>query len=241
MGRLTKLPNPENALANFHVRPDRIIRGREVKELKEADFGEVMKTIATGKGDLRGIYDQKPAPLAPLVRPKRILKPTELAKRFFCPAFVQKPYMKEPLEKRRQFEVLAQAGRIQAIVHMARMGYHLVEPEKHSGDFNGTVDFIFEDASQQRMKVEAKSSKNLRPWDIIQCMLYGQPGDKIAISTLSEFLEPEDWLVEMVNSVARDFARFCEELPEVAAGTHMPYRGLCERCAKSECVYKKRN
>jgi hypothetical protein len=220
--------------------------------MKEAkDLGEVWKTITAGKGDLRDIYDQKPILLPPLPPPrhhittlpppKRILKPSELAKKLFCPAFVQKPYMKEPLEKRRQFEVLAQTGRIQAVVRMGKMGYHLVEPEQPSGEFNGTVDFIFENATQQRMKVEAKSSKSLRPWDIVQCILYGEPGDKIAISSLSEFLEPEDWLVEMVNSTARDFAHFYEESPDVAAGTHMPYRGLCERCANSECLYKKHN
>jgi hypothetical protein len=212
-----------------------------VKEVKERDFGEVMKTIMEGKGDLRDIYNQKPVPLPPLPRSKRLLKPSELAKKLFCPAFVQKPYMKEPLEKRRQFEVLAQTGRIQAVVRMAKMGYHLVEPEQPSGEFNGTVDFVFENVAQQRMKVEAKSSKSLRPWDIVQCILYGERGDKIAISSLNEFLEPEDWLVEMVNSAARDFAHFYEESPDVAAGTHMPYRGLCERCANSECGYKKHN
>jgi hypothetical protein len=200
-----------------------------------------MKTIMEGKGDLRDIYNQKPVPLPPLPRPKRILKPSELAKKLFCPAFVQKPYTKEPLEKRRQFEVLAQTGRIQAVVRMWKMGYHLLEPERPSGEFNGTVDFVFENAAQQRMKVEAKSSKSLRPWDIVQCILYGEPGDKIAISSLSEFLEPEDWLVEMVNSAARDFADLYEESPDIAAGTHMPYRGLCERCANSECLYKKHN
>jgi len=106
--------------------------------------------------------------------------------------------MNEPLEKRRQFEILAQTGRIKAVLQMAKMGYHLVEPEKPSGQFNGTVDFVFENAAQQRMKVEAKSSKNLRAWDIVQCILYGEPGDKIAISSQNEFLKPEDWLVEMI-------------------------------------------
>ena len=210
--------------------------------MKEArDFGEVMKTIMEGKGDLRDIYNQKPVPLPPLARPKRILKPSELAKKLFCPAFVQKPYTKEPLEKRRQFEVLAQTGRIQAVVRMAKMGYHLVEPEQPSGEFNGTVDFVFEDAAQHKMKVEAKSSKSLRPWDIVQCILYGEPGDKIAISSLNEFLEPEDWLVEMVNTAAQDFAHFYEESPDIAANTHMPYYGLCDRCTNSECPCKKYN
>lgn len=214
---------------------------QEVEEVKEArDFGEVMKRTTEGKGDLRDIYNQKVVPLPPLPPPraKRTLKPSELAKKLFCPAFAQKPYMKEPLGKRRQFEVLAQTGRIQAVVHMAKMGYHLVEPEKPSGQFKGTVDFVFENAIQQRMKVEAKSSKSLRPWDIVQCMLYAEPGDKIAISSLNEFLEPEDWLVEMVNTAAQDFAHFYEESPDVAAGTRMPYPGLCERCANSECLHK---
>jgi hypothetical protein len=210
-----------------------------VKEAK--DFGQVWKTIMEGKGDLQDIYNQKPVILPPLARPKRILKPSELAKKLFCPAFVQKPYEKEPLEKRRQFEVLAQTGRIQAVVRMARMGYHLVEPEKPSGQFNGTVDFVFKNAIGHTMKVEAKSSKTLRPWDIVQCILYRELGDKIAISSVNEFLEPEDWLVEMIHSAARDFVHFYEESPDVAAGTHMPYPGLCERCASSECPYKKHN
>jgi hypothetical protein len=215
---------------------------KQVKEVKERDFSEVMKTIMEGKGDLRDIYNQNPVPLPPPVLPKRILKPSELAKKLFCPAFVQKPYTKEPLEKRRQFELLAQAGRIQAVMRMARMGYHLVEPpEQPSGEFNGTVDFVFEDAAGHKMKVEAKSSRSLRPWDIVQGILYAEPEDKISISSLSEFLEPEDWLVEIVHSAARDFAHFYEEYPEVAAGTHMPYPGLCERCANSECLRKKHN
>jgi hypothetical protein len=204
-------------------------------------FGEVMNRIMEGKGDLRDIYNQKSVPLPPLVRPKHMLNPSELAKKLFCPAFIQKPYAKEPLEKRRQFEVLAQAGRIQAVVHMAKMGYHLVEPEKPSGQLKGKVDFVFENTAQQRMKVEAKSSKSLRPWDIVQCMLYAEPGDKIAISSLNEFLEPEDWLVEMVNTAVREFAHFYQESPRVAANTHMPYPGLCDRCVNSECPCKKHN
>jgi hypothetical protein len=209
--------------------------------LEERDFGEVWKTIMIGKGDLRGIYDKNPDTSAPLPRPKRMLKPSELAKKFFCPAFTQKLYLKEPLKKRRQFEVLAQAGRIQAVVHMAKIGYHLVEPEKPSGQFKGTVDFVFENAAQQRMKVEAKSSRSLRPWDIVQGILYAEPGDKIAISSLNEFLEPEEWLVEMVNTAAQDFAQFYEQSPDVATGTHMPYAGLCERCANAECSYRRHN
>jgi hypothetical protein len=213
-----------------------------VKQVKEArDLGEVMTRIMEGKGDLQDIYHQKPVPLPPLTRPKHMLKPSELAKKLFCPAFVQKPYVKEPLEKRRQYEVLAQTGRIHAVVRMAKMGYHLVQPERASGEFNGMVDFVFENATQEKVKVEAKSSKNLRPWDIVQCILYGEPGDKIAISSLDEFLEPEEWLAEMVHSTARDFVHFYEESPDVAAVTHMPYRGLCERCANSECPHKKRN
>jgi hypothetical protein len=212
----------------------------KVKQVKDADF-DVIRAVMEAKGDLRNIYNQEPVPLSPLPRPKHILKPSELAKKLFCPAFVQKPYTKEPLERPRQFEVLAQTGRIQAVVHMARKGYHLIGPEQSSGEFNGTVDFVFENTLQQRMKVEAKSSKSLRPWDIVQCILYGEPGDKIAISSLNEFLEPEEWLVEMVNSAARDFVRFYEESPDIATGTHMPYRGLCDRCANCECPYKKRD
>lgn len=204
--------------------------------MKEAkDFGEVMKTIMEGNGNLKDIYDAKPVKPT---QPKRMLKPSELAKKLFCPAFVQRPYLREPM-KRRQFDVLAQAGRIQAIMRMTKKGYRLVEPEKPSGQFNGRADFVFEDAAHQKIIVEAKSSRKLKPWDVVQCMLYKEAGDKVAISSLEEFLEPEDWLVDMINSTARGFADFYSESPEIAANIHLPYFGLCERCANTECPYKK--
>ena len=209
--------------------------------MKEAkDFGDVMRTIAEGKGDLRGIYDARlTASAVKPAQPKRMLKPSELAKKLFCPAFVQRPYLGEPLEKRRQFDLLAQAGRIQAIIRMTKKGYRLVEPEQTSGQFNGRADFVFEDATCRKMKVEAKSSKGLKPWDVVQCILYKESGDKVAISSLNEFLEPEDWLVETINSTAAAFADFYSEFPEIAANIHLPYFGLCERCANTECAYKK--
>jgi hypothetical protein len=213
----------------------------EVNRMKEYDFGQTLAFISEGKGDLREIYSQQPTKPKPLRRVLRILKPAELAKKLFCPAFVQAPYSKEPLEKRRQFDVLAQAGRIQAIIRMTKKGYRLLEPEQPSGQFNGRADFVFEDATHQKLKIEAKSSKTLKPWDVVQCILYKEAGDKVAISSLEEFLEPEDWLVDMINSTARDFADFYSESPEIAANIHLPYIGLCERCANTECPYKKHN
>ena len=210
--------------------------------MKEYDFGQTLAFISQGKGDLREMFKQQPDKTKPLKRvTKRTLKPAELAKKLFCPAFVQAPYSKEPLEKRRQFDVLAQAGRIQAIMRMIKKGYNLVEPEQPSGQFSGRADFVFENATRQRIKVEAKGSKTLKPWDVVQSILYKEAGDKIAISSLSEFLEPEDWLVEMINSTARDFADFYSESPEIAANIHLPYFGLCERCTNTECPYKKHN
>jgi hypothetical protein len=210
--------------------------------MKEYDFGQTWAFISQGKGDLREIYNQHPDKFtSPKKLPKRILKPAELAKKLFCPAFIQVPYSKEPLEKRRQFDVLAQAGRIQAIMRMTKKGYHLIEPEKPSGQFNGKADFVFEDATHQRMIVESKSCKKLKPWDIVQGILYKENDDKIAISSIEEFLEPEDWLVDMINSTARDFIDFYSDSPEIAANIHLPYFGLCERCANVECPYKKHN
>jgi hypothetical protein len=203
------------------------------------DFGQVMKTIMEGKGDLRNIYHYKPVPLPQFTRPKGVLKPSELAKKLFCPAFVQKPYMKEPLEKRRQFDVLAQTGRIKAIMRMTRNGYHFVETEKLSGGFSGRADFLFEDPYGHQMKVEAKSSNSLRPWDIVQCILYHEPGDMISISSLKEFLEPEDWLVERVKWIAEEFTQFYQEFPEKATQIHLPQPGLCEKCANSNCLHRK--
>jgi hypothetical protein len=204
------------------------------------EFGEVMKTIMEGNGDLRD-YNAKSASTAKPTQPKRRLKPSELAKKLFCPAFVQRPYLREPMEKRRQFDVLAQTGRIKAIMRMMRNGYHFVEPEKFSGQFSGKTDFLFEDPSGHQMKVEAKSSNSLRPWDIVQSILYHAPGDRVSISSLEEFLEPEEWLVERVKSIADEFVQFCMEFPEQAAQIQLPQPGLCERCANSQCPSGKPN
>jgi len=210
--------------------------------MKEYDLGQTLAFMNQRKGDLRQIYNQYPAkPEPPRRILKKILKPAELAKKLFCPAFVQVPYSQEPIEKRQQFEVLAQAGRIQAIMRMTRKGYRLLEPEKASGQFNGRADFVFEDANHQKMKVEAKSSRKLKPWDVVQSLLYKEASDKVAISSLEEFLEPEEWLVDMINSTARDFTDFYSQSPEVAANIHLPYYGLCEKCANNECPYKKHN
>jgi hypothetical protein len=206
-----------------------------VNEVKE--FAEVMKTIMEGKGDLKDMYNTKPKP----TQPKRILKPSELAKKLFCPAFVQRAYLKESIEKRRQFDVLAQTGRIKAIMRMTRNGYRFVEPENASGELSGRADFLFEDPSGQQMKVEAKSSNGLKPWDIVQCILYHAPGDRISISSLEEFVEPEEWLVERVKCIAEEFVQFYEEFPEQARQIHLPQSRLCERCANSKCPNRKPN
>ena len=205
------------------------------------EFGEVMKTIMEGNGDLRDIYNAKPVVSAKPTRPKRTLKPSELAKKLFCPAFVQRPYLREPMEKRRQFDVLAQIGRIKAIMHMTRNGYRFVGAERVSGRFGGVADFLFEDPDGHHMKVEAKSSNSLRLWDIVQCMLYHSRGDRISISSLNEFLEPEEWLLDRVKSIAEEFVQFYEEFPEETTQIHLPHPGLCERCANTECPCKKHN
>jgi hypothetical protein len=210
---------------------------KEVNGTKE--FGEVMKTIMEGKGDLSDIYSAKATKPVDAPRPRRMLRPSELAKKLFCPAFVQRPYLKESTEKRRQFDVLAQTGRIKAIMRMTRNGYHFVEPEKFSGQFSGRADFLFEDPYGHQMKVEAKSSNSLRPWDIVQCILYHEPGDMISISSLNEFLEPEEWLVERVKCIAEEFTQFYQEFPERVTQIHLPQLGLCEKCANSTCPYRK--
>jgi hypothetical protein len=207
-----------------------------VNEVKE--FGEVMKIIVEGKGNLSDIYSAKPSTPVEPTQPKWMLKPSALAKKLFCPAFVQRPYLRESKEKRQQFDVLAQAGRIKAIMRMTRNGYHFVEPEKLSGQFSGRADFLFEDPDGHRVKVEAKSSNDLRLWDIVQCILYHSPGDRISISSLDEFLEPEEWLVDRVKSIADEFVQFYEEFPEQATRVYLPQQGLCEKCANSKCPNK---
>jgi hypothetical protein len=205
------------------------------------EFGEVMKTIMEGTGDLSDIYSAKPTTPVDAPRPRWMLKPSELAKKLFCPAFLPRPYLKESTEKRRQLDVLAQTGRIKTIMRMTRNGYHFVEPEKLSGQFSGKADFLFEDPNGHQMKVEAKGSNDLRPWDIVQCILYHSPGDRISISSLNEFLEPEELLVDRVKSIAEEFVQFYGEFPEEEGRVYLPQPRLCEKCANSECPNKKHN
>ena len=63
--------------------------------MKEYNFRQTWALIGQGKGDLREIYNQQPdKPQPPRTVLKRILKPAELAKKLFCPAFVQAPILR---------------------------------------------------------------------------------------------------------------------------------------------------
>jgi hypothetical protein len=204
-------------------------------------FGEVMKTILDGKGDLRDIYNQNPAPLPERRGPSRKLTPSILCKKLFCPAFVPKPYSSESLEKRREYDVLAQMSLVKTILKMAKMGYRFVGSEVPSGKFNGRVDLVFQRSNEPETKVEVKSAKHLRPWDIVQGILYHDPSSKIAIASISEYLEPEDWLIESVQSAAKELDEFIQEFPAEASEIRLPHAKLCIKCANDKCPFKKPN
>jgi hypothetical protein len=200
-----------------------------------------MKTIVEGKGDLRDIYNQNHVPPTEPSRPNKALTPSVLCKKLFCPAFVQKPYSSEPLEKRREYDVLAQMSVVKTILRMTRMGYRFIESEVPSGKFNGRVDLVFQRPDEPETKVEVKSSKHLRPWDIVQGILYHEPSSKIAIASVNEFLEPEDWLIESVESAARELDKFIQEFPDEASKIRLPHAKLCIKCAETKCPFKKPN
>lgn len=205
------------------------------------EFGEVMKTILEGKGDLRDIYNQSPDPLPMPSKRKKTLTPSVLCKKMFCPAFAPKPYLTEPLEKRREYDVLARMSVVKTIVRMTKQGYGFVRSEAPSGEFNGRVDLVFQRPNGPETKVEVKSSKHLRPWDIVQGILYHEPGGKIAIASVNEYLEPEDWLIESVKSAATELNEFIRDSPEEAAKIRLPQAELCIKCADTKCPFKKPN
>jgi hypothetical protein len=209
-------------------------------EVKE--FGEVMKTILEGKGDLRDIYNQNPIPLPTTSRPKRKrMTPSVLCKKLFCPAFVPKPYSSEPLEKRQEYDVLARMSVVKTIVRMTKKGYRFVESEVPSGEFNGRVDLVFRRSDEPETRVEVKSAKHLRPWDIVQGILYHEPSSKIGIASINEYIEPEEWLIESVKSAAIELDEFIQEFPDEAAKIRLPHAKLCIKCADSKCPFKKPN
>ncbi len=202
------------------------------------DFGEVMKTITEGKGDLRDIYKQKPERPQ---QPNRMLAPAQLSKKLLCLAFTPKEYLREPVEKRQQFEILSRLSLTKTIIALSRKGYRLVETERSSGQFNGMIDLVFETGGGQMLKVEVKSSKNLKQPQILQSILYHEAGDKIAVASFNEILEPADWIIEPVKSVAMEVNKFLQEFPDQAAETYTPHKDLCPSCANMKCPFKKPN
>lgn len=202
------------------------------------EFGDVMKTIMEGKGDLRDIYKQKPDRPQ---RPNRMLPPSQLSKKLLCLAFNPKEYVREPFEKRQQFEILSRISLTKAIIALTRKGYRLAEVERRSGGFNGMVDLVFETKDGQMLKVEVKSSKNLKQPQILQSILYHETGDKIAVASFNEILEPADWLIEPVKTTATEVNQFLQEFPDQAAETYTPHKDLCPSCANMKCPIKRPN
>lgn len=204
------------------------------------DFCEVMKTITEGKGDLRDIYNQNPVPPPNPSRPRR-MTPSLFSKKLFCPAFIPKSYLSLPREKRQQFDVLSRLSVIRTVVRMTRIGYQFVGTEVPSGKFGGRVDLVFRGPNDEQTRVEVKGSKNLKPWDIVQGILYHEPDSKIAIASLNDLMEPEEWLIETVKSAALELDEFIQEFPEQAAEIWLPHPHLCEKCANNKCPFKKPN
>jgi hypothetical protein len=124
---------------------------------------------------------------------------------------------------------------------MTRMGYRLVGSEMPAGNFNGRVDLVFRRSNEPETKVEVKSAKHLRPWDIVQGILYHEPNSKIGIASTNEYLEPEEWLIESVQSAATDLNEFIRDFPEEAAKIRLPHAKLCTKCADTKCPFKKPN
>jgi len=168
-------------------------------------------------------------------RPKRLLTPSLLSKKLFCPAFVPKPYMAEPRELRQQFGILTRMSIIKTIMALTRKGYRFMQDEEPSGQFTGTVDLVFESPDGHPTKVEVKSSKFLKQLQIVQSILYHEIGDKIVVASFNEILEPCDWLIEPVKSTAAELNQFLQEYPQQATQIYIPHRDLCERCENAEC------
>jgi len=173
--------------------------------------------------------------------PKRLLSPSLLSKKLLCPGFVPKPYMQESKELRQQFSVLTRMSIIRTIMELTKKGYRFIQDEEPSGQFSGTVDLVFESPDGQPTKVEVKSSKSLKALQIVQSILYHERGDKILVASLNEILEPSDWLIEPVKTVAAELNQFLQEYPEQANRICVPHRDLCERCANPECSRGMRN
>jgi hypothetical protein len=204
-------------------------------------FDEVMRTICEGKGNLRDIYDQNSVPPTEPPRATERLTPSVLCKKLFCPAFVPKPYSCQPLEKRQEYDILAQMSVLKTILRMTKLGYRFVASEAPAGKFNGRVDLVFQRANEPETKVEVKSSKHLRLWDIVQGILYHDPSTKVAIASINEYLEPEEWLIESVKSAATELNDFIQQFPKEASKIRLPHAKLCIKCADGECPFKKPN
>jgi hypothetical protein len=168
-------------------------------------------------------------------RPKRLFPPSLLSRKLLCPAFVPKPYEKETRELRHHFDILARMSITKTIMDLTRKGYRFIEDEKPSGQFTGTVDLVFESPDGLPTKVEVKSSKYLKLMQILQSILYHEPGDKILVAAFNEVLEPSDWLIELVKSTAAELNEFLQEYAEQATRVCIPLEEVCERCINSKC------
>ena len=204
---------------------------RDVRSNKK----EVIR-MKRSEGIVVGVEENTSQTVAGKPKPsKRLFTPSMLSKKLLCPAYAARPYMSEPRELRRQFDVLTRMSIIKTIMTMTKKGYRFVVDEQPSGNFSGTVDLVFEGPDGQPTKVEVKSSKYLKTLQILQSILYHETGDKIIVSSLNEMLEPDDWLIDPVKSTAAELDQFLQEYSEQAKQICVPHRDLCPRCANREC------
>ena len=185
--------------------------------------------MQTGTTSDLGIPDRGIRPLI------RIHTASELATKLLCLGFKRKKWSDHPRSVRRAWRLLHSITVTNAIVEFSLQGYRFVRVEKHSGNYGGRVDIVFEDPEGRTVKVEVTGSGYLKDHKIIQGVLYHEPSDKIAIASLNETFEPEPWLIEAIKAVATRVDRFLQEHEEQAARVFTACE-LCPDCANEECV-----
>jgi hypothetical protein len=164
--------------------------------------------------------------------------PWILSCKMLCLGFVPRDFSKLPRQTQLLINGLHRVGLTKWMMHYIEEGWKFGGYEKNSGQFGGRIDITLLDENGRQLKLDAKSSRYVKPQQIIQDALYHEGQDRIAVCSINEVVELPDDFIKAVHSTAHETTLFLEDFPEKASEVFTPHEDVCPLCDNRNCPYK---
>lgn len=164
--------------------------------------------------------------------------PWILSCKMLCLGFVPRDFSELPRQTQLLIDGLHRLSLTKWVIHYIEKGLRFDGNERNSGQFGGRIDISFSDENGRLLKLDAKSSKHLKPQQIIQDALYHEGHDRIAVGSMNELIELPQNFIEAVKSTGHETVLFLQEFSEQASQVFTPHEDVCRLCDNQRCPYK---